>query len=139
MKPHGVHLGRRGRVLLFFGFLDLIYGASLIFPDREVSRTALFMYLGELMPIGAYGIVWMAVGVVCLWQSFLRRDSVGFATAISIKVAWGLLCVGGWLFGGVERGYASATIWLGLAWFVWIISGWPEPEGQEVSWTEPSL
>lgn len=139
MKPHGVHLGRRGRVLLFFGCLDLVYGASLAFPEVELTHSSLFMYLNSVLPIALFGVLWLVIGVICLWQAFMRRDSLGFAAAISLKVLWGLLCLGGWLFGHVERGYVSAAIWLGLSWFVWTISGWREPDEQGVSWTEPSV
>jgi hypothetical protein len=58
--------------------------------------------------------------------AFLRRDRIPFAVAMAIKVLWAVVTMAGWLFGGVERGYVAAAVWLGLAGWVAIISGWPE-------------
>lgn len=136
--PHRLRFGRRGRVLLFFGLLDLVYGFSLAFPDHETRKSVMFVWLAEVAPPFVWGLTWFLVGVVCLWQAFRRHDQAGFASAIALKVCWGLVSLGGWVLGGVERGYVSAAIWLGLAWFVWNCAGWPEPDlGKEAEWTRP--
>lgn len=133
-------VGKRGRVLLFFGALDVVYAISLIVPDRATLGGPLFEWLGEIAPLWAWAALWAAVGVVCLWQAFCRRDSIGYAAAILLKLAWGVMCLGGWLFGGVDRGYVSAIIWLGLAWaVVWNVASWPEPGDRKgPTWTRPS-
>lgn len=123
MRPH---LGRRGKVLLFFGALDVVYAVSLTAPAGEARRTAFFVWLAGIAPLWAWAIAWGVVGVICLWQAFCRRDQIGYTAAIVLKVCWGLASLSGWLLGGVDRGYVSAAIWLGLAWLVWVISGWPE-------------
>lgn len=133
------HVGKRGRVLLFFGFLDLVYAVSLAAPDEGTQRTAFFAWLAEIMPLWFWSGMWAVVGVACLWQAFCRRDGIGFAAAIALKVVWGIVCVGGWLFGHVDRGYVSAAIWLGLAYFVVNIASWPEPgDGRGPTWIKPS-
>lgn len=138
--PGPVHVGRRGRALLFFGTLDVIVAVSLIAPDAETRRIALYVWLAEIAPLWVYAIAWGGVGVVCLWQAFCRRDQVGFTAAASLKVFWGLACLGGWLFGGVERGYVSATIYLGLAYLVArVLAPWDEPGDQKgPTWMRPS-
>lgn len=134
-----MHLGRRGRVLLFFGCLDLVYALSLAAPGAEVRRTAFFTWLAHIAPLWLWAGAWAGVGAVCLWQAFCRRDRIGYTAAIALKVCWGLVCVGGWLFGGVERGYVSAAIWLGLAWMVGTLAGWPEPGDRKgPTWIRPS-
>lgn len=120
-------VGKRGRVLLFFGGLDLVYAVSLAVPDAVTRRTPFFAWLTEIAPTWVWSAAWGAVGVVCLWQAFCHRDGIGFAAAIGLKVAWGVVCAGAWLFGGVDRGYVSAAIWLALAYFVGNIASWPEP------------
>lgn len=125
------HVGKRGRVLLFFGALDLIYAVSLASPDETTRHAPMFVWLAEVAPLWAWSVMWAGVGVACLVHAFFRRDQVGYAAAIGLKIGWGLLSLGGWLFGGVDRGYVSAVIWLGLAWMVWVISGWPELDGRE--------
>ena len=124
------HLGKRGRVLLFFGTLDVVYAVSLAFPDDETRAGALFAWLSRIAPTWAWAAAWGLVGIVLLWQAFCRQDRAGYAAAIGLKIGWGLVCLGGWLFGGVERGYVSAAIWLAAAFLVGVISSWPEPDGE---------
>lgn len=132
-------VGKRGRVLLFFAALDLIYAFSLAWPDATTRRAPMFAWLAEAAPLRVWSVMWCGVGVICLWQAFCRRDAIGYAAAIALKVCWGIVCLGAWLFGDVDRGYVSAVIWLGLAYFVSVIGGWPEPgDGKGPSWIRPS-
>lgn len=134
-----MHVGKRGRVLLFFGALDAVYAASLTAPNAETRQAPMFVWLAEIAPLWVWAAAWGGVGLACFVQAFCRRDGIGYAAAICLKIAWGILCLGGWLFGAVDRGYVSAVIWLGLAWMVWVISGWPEPDGGKgPAWTRPS-
>lgn len=133
------YVGKRGRFLLFFGGLDLVYAVSLTAPDAQTRRAPLFLWLAGIAPLWMWAAAWGGVGVVCVWQAFCRRDAIAFAAAISLKILWGVVCLGGWLFGGVERGYVSTAIWLGLAYVVSVVAGWPEPSGGRGSaWTRPS-
>lgn len=132
-------VGRRGRVLLFFGCLDLIYALSLAAPNAETRAAAMFVWLADIAPLWVWAGAWGGVGVVCLWQAFCRRDRIGYTAAIALKVCWGLVCAGGWLLGGVDRGYVSAAIWLGLAWLVGTLAGWAEPgDSKGPTWIRPS-
>lgn len=132
-------VGKRGRVLLFFGALDAVYAVSLAQPDAATQASRFFTWLAEIAPLWVWSGTWGAVGATCIWQAFCRRDGIGFATAIALKICWGIVCLGAWLFGGVDRGYVSAAIWLGLAYFVFNIADWPEPgDGKGPTWTRPS-
>lgn len=135
------HIGRRGRVLLFFGALDLVYAFSLSAPDAETRRSSFFVWLASIAPLWVWAIAWAGVGVVCVWQAFCRRDRAGYAAATCLYVFWGLACLGGWLFGGVDRGYVSSVIWLGLAYLIArVLAPWPEPgDRRGPTWTRPSL
>lgn len=129
-------VGKRGRMLLFFGSLDVVYAASLTAPDATTRGAPLFVWLAEIAPLWVWALAWGAVGVTCLWQAFCRRDAVGYAAAIGLKIFWGIVCLGAWLFGGVDRGYVSAAIWLGLAYAVSVLAGWPEPgDGKGPTWS----
>jgi hypothetical protein len=133
------HIGRRGRSLLFFAGLDLIYAVSLARPDPTSRDGALLTFLSSLAPLWAWALLWGVTGLICLWHAFRRCDRWGFVAAITLKVLWGGTCLGGWLIGGVERGYVSGAIWLAAAGFVWVISGWPEPgDGRGPTWIRPS-
>lgn len=128
-------LGRRGLALTFFGTLDLIYGFSLAFPDAATRRGAQFVWLASIGPLWAWASLWGVVGLICFTYAPRTHDRVGFASALFLKVLWGLVCLGGWTFGGVDRGYVSAAIWLAAAGFVGVISGWAEPVGRGLQWT----
>ncbi len=126
-------------MLLFFGALDVIYAMSLTAPDAATRRVPMFIWLSQIAPLWAWASAWGVAGVVCLWQAFCRRDSIGYATAIGLKIGWGIVSLGGWLFGGVDRGYVSAAIWLGLAYAVSVLASWPEPGDMKgPSWIRPS-
>lgn len=120
-------IGRRGYALIFFGLLDLVYGWALTWPDQLTRSVPQNVYAGSLLPLRVWGAAWLAVGVVCLVQSVMRRDSVAFACAIFIKIAWALLAAVGWQTGNVPRGYLSAVIWLVFAGLVSVVASWPEP------------
>lgn len=140
MKFSRVYVGRRGRVLIFFGLLDLVYGFSLVYPDGEVRDGAFFHWLAAVAIPLAWAVVWVLTGLLCLVYAFQHHDQVGFAAAASLKVFWGLVCLGAWLFGGWERGYVAAMIWLGLAYLMARVFGpWPEPDNlRGPTWTRPS-
>lgn len=127
-------------MLLFFGCLDLVYAVSLAIPDAEVRRGAFFTWLAHIAPAWVWALAWAGVGVLCLIHAFRRRDQAGFAAATCLKIFWGVACLGGWLLGGVERGYVSAAIWLGLAYLMArVLAPWPEPGDQKgPTWIPPS-
>jgi hypothetical protein len=113
--------GRRGSFLLFLAVLDLLIGYDLYFtaaPQR---------LLNLLAPYQTWAFIWVAVGVVCAVQAFMRADRLAFTAAAGIKFAWGALSVQQWLIQGDTRGWVSAIIWLTFAAAVFVVSGWPEP------------
>ena len=133
-------VGHRGSALLFFAVLDFVYCYSLLVPSRDARESPTLKFLAAIVPLWAWAIAWGSVGVVCLAKAFRRRDQAAFALAIGIKVLWGLVSLGGWLIGDVDRGYVSAAVWLVFAAFVGIIASWPEPPPgwKERAWTPPS-
>jgi hypothetical protein len=136
----GHRLGRRGLSLLFFAILDAIYSISLVAPDEATRHVPLFQWLASIAPLWVWAVLWGATSLVLFWFAFQRRDQVGFSAAIFLKVTWGLVSLGGWIFGDVDRGYVSAAIWLFLAGFVGVLAGWEEnpPRPKGASWTPQS-
>jgi len=122
-----LHIGYRGSALLFFFLLDLIYAYSLFNPPaEEAAHSRNLVYLASIAPLWVFGVMWLIAAGCCLVAAFIKRDFIGFAAAIGIKVLWGLLYVGATLQ-GVPRAYVSVTLWLTMAGFVAIMSAWPEP------------
>lgn len=120
-------VGRRGAVLLWLAILDLIYGLSLAHPPPEAARSASTQFFAHLMPLPAWGALWLGTGVVCLIGAFQRRDRWAYACATALKVLWGAVCLLGWMLAGLSRGWVSAAIFLPMAVLVLVISTWPEP------------
>ncbi len=118
-------VGRRGAALLFFALLDSIYAFSLFNPATEARRSGSVRFVGDLLPLWVWGLMWAAGGLACFVGAFMKSDKWSFAAAIMVKTMWGLLYLGAALV-GLERAYLSATIWLCLALWVAIIAGWPE-------------
>lgn len=132
------HVGKRGRFLLFLALLDAVYSFSLAAPGEAARTTAQFVWLVSIAPLWLWSASWGVVGVILLWQAFCRRDMIGYAAAWALKVGWGVVCLGGWLFGDVERGYVAAAIFLVFAWIVSVIAGWEEPGAvRGLMWRRP--
>lgn len=117
---------RRGAALLFFAFLDFVYGLQMVTADHELKGIALYKWAGTIAPLQVWGTGWLMVGGICLVCAFRARDRVGFAAAAIVKSAWGVMSVFGWLVGDVPRGQVSAVLWIVFAGFVLVVSTWPE-------------
>jgi hypothetical protein len=122
----GQRVGRRGFALLFFAFLDFVYGFSLLNPPKA-GPGATLAFVDQVMPLSYWGVLWVGVGVVCLIGAFVRQDRWAFAAAMALKTLWGTVMFLGWALFSVDRGWVSAAIWLVFAVWVYIISTWPEP------------
>jgi hypothetical protein len=120
------HIGRRGASLLFLALLDLVFGFSLAAPAPEALRSPTAVFISGVAPLWFWALLWTTVGLLCLVGAFIHRDRVAFAAAVSVKVLWGSLYLAGWATGGLDRGWAAAVIWLPMAAWIAIISGWPE-------------
>ncbi len=119
-------IGRRGAALLFFAMLDVLYAGSMATAqDSGLPLNATYSWFGEVLPLTAWALLWLSVGLICAYHAFRHYDRFGFVAAIGIKVVWAILSFTGWLVDDVTLG--SVAIWLGLAGLVWVISGWAEP------------
>lgn len=122
-----IRVGRRGEFLLFLTLLDLLYGLSLCRPVAAAAQSPTTAFLAEVMPLAAWGLLWLAVGAVCLTGAFVVADRFAFAAAAGLKVLWGSMFLIGWLAGVIERGWVGAVIWLVFAGVVARLASWPEP------------
>lgn len=120
-------IGRRGAFLLFLALLDFIYSFSLLTPSQAARSQPTLLYLMHVGGLKLWALLWFAAGLACLISAFRKKDSVGFAAAMFIKILWAILFLLGWLFAGVERGYLSTTIWGAFALILALIASWPEP------------
>ena len=115
------HPGRRGEALLFFALLDVLYAVRLLNPPTPLGST--LTWPQTLMPLWVWAVCWGGVGVLCAVGAFLEDDTAAFIGAVSLKIAWGLVALLGWLSGELDGGYVQAAIWLGAAWLVFRVAG----------------
>lgn len=121
-------VGRRGAALLWFGLLDVVYAFSLFYPQPDTVQSPSTRFISDVLPLWAWGVAWLIPGLLCLTLAFsIHRDKFAFAAAMAIKLVWGVLFVAGWVLVGLPRAWLGGVIWLSLAAFVAILSGWPEP------------
>ena len=120
-------LGKRGRCLLAFGLFDLGY-AWVMFATTPAGQrnSSVFRWFSSLAPMSAWGVLWAAVGAICIYHAFHHYDRFGYIAAIGIKVLWGLLSGAGWVLEAVPPLYVVS--WPMVAYVVWTISGWREPD-----------
>ena len=114
-------VGRRGVVLLFLALLDLLYPIGLA-GQPSPARAGYEL----IAPWPYWAFLWAATGMVCLVQAFARRDRVGYAAAVAMKVSWGSLGLVSWVAGANPRGWLTGLVWLALAALIAVISTWPE-------------
>ena len=113
--------GRRGAFLAFLMVLDLAYGYSLLVTPAK-QRT-----LDLLLPWEAWGVIWIAVGMLCATGIFVFGwDRLAFPAAAVLKVVWAGLFAEVWITQKYPLGWVSVVVWLAFAGAVLIIAGWPE-------------
>lgn len=130
-------VGRRGSILIILAIVDVAYGYSLIGPSSDALGTAAITWRQHFAPLWVWGGVWLAVAAILIVSAFLRNDAIGYLAAIVLKIGWSLTTLLSWLFGGVERGWLSAIVWMVVAAMVWVIAGWPEPTSTTPIGEEP--
>lgn len=131
-------LGYRGAFLLPLAVIDLVYGWFLINPPDETRQTSAFVWRDHIMPPGAWGAIWIIVGVALLVSAFMRQDRVGYALAVGLKVGWAFVAMAGGLSGHVQGAWSSVAIWGGFAALTILESGRPEPlQSHEVTILDP--
>lgn len=121
VRKLNTRVGNRGSCLLAFAAVDILWAIYLLTAPASATTA----WFDAVVPIGIWAALWAAVGAVCLVCAFVEDDRFGYIAAIGIKIVWGLGCFIGWVMADVSLG--AVAIWLGFAWLVWRISGWPEP------------
>ena len=126
------HLGRRGAALLFFAILDLTFAWSLLDPENPalIRMAPLYRVIVQSAPLWVWGVAWGVVGLLCAVQAWQRRDAVAFTAVIMLKLTWGSAIMAAGILYDAPRAWVAAMIYLALAAFVGVISGWPEPLDQ---------
>ncbi|HEX5596100.1 MAG TPA: hypothetical protein VFX61_08830 [Micromonosporaceae bacterium] len=121
-------LGRRGALLTLKGTIAVLYGYGQIVQPLPNPR-GLHLLL-KLMPIDAWGGVWIAAGVTALVCAWLppRRDWPGFLAVWLIGSAWAMAyLVAWWPLDEYPRGWVPAAIFGAFGFVCLVAIGWDEP------------
>lgn len=100
-------VGRRGAALLSFGAGFMLWGAQL----RLNSPTAApaFGPIAKVLPVDAWGVVFVAVGVLAMVGSRISGvRSVAFGALAGLAALWGTSI----LLGPDRYGWPAALVWL---------------------------
>jgi hypothetical protein len=116
-------LGHRGAFLLFLAILDFSYGYALL----SASVSALQASPDLLLPMHAWGWIWVAAGVVCLSGTVSRRDWLQFIVAATLKAAWAAVYADIWIVQNGTNAWVSVVVWASFALTVLVVASWPEP------------
>ncbi len=112
-------IGYRGAALLFFALVCAVYCYSLADAPRPLTES--WAWAERVAPLDVWAALWGAAGAVCVVTAFLIRDGLGFFAMMLVSLFWGGLALTGFLWGGVDRGYLTAAVFLPLAGFVYVI------------------
>lgn len=125
-----VKVSRRDAFLGLFGSVYILLGYSYL-NIPAIFKPILHMQLRlalSLMPIDAYGWLWIGCGTIALLGAVWRRfDAIGYAAATGMPLLWSTVNWAAQIQDGVPRAWVSGTIYgvLGLA--VWLVSGMYDP------------
>ncbi|MET7333354.1 PAS domain S-box protein [Nonomuraea sp. NPDC005650] len=119
-------VGRRGASLAFVGLLSLAIAASLAFAPASQRATASYAALAAIAPLDVWALLWLATGLLCLVQMFLRSDRMAFAAATALVLLYGLVFLVSTFTGDNPRGWVGGAVWLAFGGWITLIATWPE-------------
>lgn len=122
------HLGRRGALLTLKGVIASLYGYGQIIQPQP-DRRGLHLLL-KLMPLHAWGGLWMAAGITALLCAWLppRRDWPGYLAVWAVSASWAMAyLVSWWPLEENPRGWVAACVFGAFGGVCLVAIGWSEP------------
>lgn len=115
-------IGRRGASLGFFALVDVVHAIAIAYAPLTGS----YPFLSTLLPLWAWALPWVVVGMLCALSAPARQDRIAFVAASALSVGWAAVHLAGWVVGEIPRGYLGGVVWGGYAAFIQVIAGWAE-------------
>lgn len=102
----------RGLALLVSGIAWISYGGSIAVQPRYGTTRGIAVLL-DLLPMTAWGWVWITCGLVCLAYCLAPdgRDLLGLAAAMSPALLWSLAYALGGIAGPTPTAWGSIAPW----------------------------
>lgn len=120
--------GLRGLALLVAGIYALTRALAYLpmsdYASGDLPR-ALEM-LNTLIPIQAWGGIWLIASITCIMRAFSKNDSLVWGILVGLMVIWGLGYSYGWIesiaAGNPNREWVSSASYLGPALIIAVLS-----------------
>lgn len=126
-------IGRRGAFLLLFGGIWVAIGYGLVAIPVSATQAIGLRPLLNLASATVLGWGWLVCGLTaCLFafRSGPAGDRWGFYALIAPASAWGACYGVAAVTYDYPRGFLAGAVYAALVVAVAIVSGWPEPSGQ---------
>lgn len=133
---------KRSLVLIMFGVTFTLIGWSYLGQSAQIERSpaASLAYRAHLnmMPLDAWGWLFMACGLTAVACGLTHTHIVGFTALMAVAGWWGLEFVASWVINGYTRALIGALTWILLVGLLLVIASWPDPEcnKQQEFWDE---
>lgn len=121
-------LGRRGRILLAFGGMQILYGWG-IARDPRYGVVRGVGVLTHLLPMPVWGFLWMACGTVAVamaWEIRSSRDTWGYAALTFPMLVWSGANLVAWATQEYPQAWTSVATWGAFVYIAMMINRWPE-------------
>lgn len=136
MFPLTTRIGRRGAYLLSKGALYAVYGYGLIseIAHRPPGQGGIYGIVALVMPLKCWGMVWMAVGLLAMFSSFVKQvgrvqlQTVAFAGFMALATLWAVSILATYLAPGPNVGapWIAAALFVALMASTAVVAGWPD-------------
>lgn len=130
MRRLGRTLGRRGAILLCYGFVWTAIGyGQIAFPQPDQRGLTPLL---SFAPLTVWGWCWVTAGLIAIVSAWLPQgaDWPGFLSLPAIVLPWMASYLASWWPLHVfERGWIASLVWGAIAVPVLVVAGWKEPPG----------
>ena len=121
---------RHSLVVLVAGFAYIAIGATYLLTEPVESRESALALALNLAPMSAWGVVWIAVGVLAVisarWPP--ASETWGYATLSGLAAWWSACYALGVALGAENQSMSGALIWGLVAFLWWAIAGLWNPD-----------
>lgn len=122
---------RHSFVLAVAGVVYISYGSALAAVPPGDARVVSFRVAIELMPIRAWGIIWIVVGLLAVASSRWppQSETWGYAAMSGLAAFWSaVIGLGVLLMDTPSQGITGSLVWALMAFMWWAISGLVNPD-----------
>lgn len=126
---------RHSLVLVVGGLIYIFVGLAKIITDIPSTRKDALVFALDLMPIEAWGVVFISLGLFAIltsrWPAFTK--TWGYVALTSFSAAWGAFHIEGIILTDASsEALSSGLLWLFAAFMWWAVGGLVDPEPYSV-------